>query len=76
MPKGRSGDKLKESHPELFENPAINQFPKISFGSKKKIVRQPLSGDSVFLKEDDIQRYAIAIEKFWNNFNCWVLETT
>jgi len=73
---GRSGDKLKESHPDLFEDPALSQFPKISFGSKKVIVRQPLSGDSIFLKEDDIQKYAIAIEKFWNNFNCWVRETT
>jgi hypothetical protein len=72
---GRSGDKLKKSRPVLFENPALNQLPKITFDSKRAIVRQPLSGDSIFLKEDDIKKYAVAIETFWNNFNRWVLET-
>jgi adenosylmethionine-8-amino-7-oxononanoate aminotransferase len=33
-----------------------------------RVIRNPLAGDEIYLKEQDITRYADAIESFWLDF--------
>lgn len=62
---GYSAKKLEKLRPDLFKTPFQDDG---YFEGERLPVRQPLNGDGVFLKEKDIQEYALAIEDFWNEF--------
>jgi hypothetical protein len=63
---GRSARKLREIRPELFEIPriGITPDPDVPMG-------QPLSGQGIFVKESDLERYASAIKAFWKELSAW-----
>lgn len=75
---GRSMSILRKEYPDLIMppwwiDPDTNKpyFPSLSPLSTK----YPLKGEDIYLKEQDIKRYALAIHDFWNDFILWLLET-
>jgi len=71
---GRSMAKLRKNYPGLLKSSdSLHDIdPEISalLASRKnnRVIRNPLAGDDIYLKEQDIKRYADAIERFWLDF--------
>lgn len=69
---GKSMAELRNNYPDLLNNPTIlNDDLKIRDllvnRGIKRAIRNPLAGDEIYIKEQDIQRYANAIENFWRD---------
>ncbi|WP_411725568.1 type II toxin-antitoxin system HicB family antitoxin [Methyloglobulus sp.] len=65
---GNSVEKLEKIRPDLFKNPSIDSLPDFNFSRKRLPVQNPMAGQDIYLQEDDIRKYAFAIEDFWNEF--------
>ena len=85
---GCSTTELRTLNPTLFEPPPdidehiqelrtdINNL--IGSGSQNYLpepIKNPLAGEDIYVKEEDIKKYADAIKEFWNDFIRWLLET-
>jgi hypothetical protein len=66
---GNSVEKLEKIRPDLFKDPLIDDLlPDFNFSRKRLPVQNPMAGRDIYLQEDDIRKYAFAIEDFWNEF--------
>lgn len=75
---GRSMAELRKNYPGLLKSSdSLHDIdPEISalLASRKnnRAIRNPLAGDEIYVKEQDIERYANAIEEFWRDFTCLI----
>ena len=62
---GPSAEVLKTKYPNLLENPALDdsEIPKPSYRAR---VYSPLSGNDIFIRQTDLQRYSTALIEFWS----------
>jgi hypothetical protein len=60
---GSAASQLKRLRSDLFVNPVV---PTLSSLNRPGSVLQPLAGEDIYLRETDIEKYAAAIENFWN----------
>ena len=65
---GKSAKYLEKVRPDLFDDPSCLDLTNGEFPKKRLAVREPLSGDNIYLQETDIKAYAAAIEDFWKEF--------
>lgn len=63
---GAAASQLKSVRPDLFVDPVVANLP---FLNRPGSVLQPLAGEDIYLREADIEYYAVAIENFWNEFS-------
>jgi hypothetical protein len=71
---GRSMAEQRNNYPGLlkYSDPSHDIDPEISAllapRKNNRAIKNPLAGDDIYLKEQDIKRYADAIERFWLDF--------
>jgi hypothetical protein len=63
---GSATFQLKELRPDIFAHEAMAGLPLLD---RPGPVFQPLAGEDIFLREADIEKYASAIESFWNEIS-------
>lgn len=61
---GRSAQKLHELRPTLFQDAKLTEFELASFTIHTRPVRNPMSGEDLFITEDEFCRYAEAASGF------------
>lgn len=63
---GSSAGELKHSNPKLFQHPLSEElgYPPLPADKISSIFR-PLYGEGIYITEDDFERYAKAVEGFW-----------
>jgi hypothetical protein len=64
---GPSAEIVKTRYPILFDNPALGDFDTPKFTYRPRVY-SPLSGDDVYVREDDLRRYTGALITFWSEF--------
>jgi len=63
---GPSAEIVKTQYPTLFENPTLgDEFSKFKLNYRPRVYA-PLSGDDIYIREDDLRRYAAALIDFWS----------
>lgn len=85
---GNSTTKLRQLNPAFFEpQPDKDEYLQevrtdinnlIGSGRKDYLpgpIKNPLAGEDIYVKEEDIKKYADAIKEFWSDFIRWLLET-
>jgi hypothetical protein len=60
---GSATTQLKSKRPDLFIDPIMKGLPLFD---RPGAVIQPLAGEDMYLREADIEKYAAAIEGFWD----------
>ena len=60
---GSGTSQLRSLRPDLFVYPTMAG---LSLFSRSVSVLQPLAGEDIYLREADIEKYALAIENFWD----------
>lgn len=65
---GSAAENLRKIRPQLFIAPFMEDVGMAELASflKAPIVRQPMAGDDLYVRESDIARYSAAIERFWS----------
>lgn len=70
---GKSMADLRNNYPGLLNNPSYSNDDDFEIkgllGNRniKRAIRNPLAGEEIYIKEQDIERYANAIENFWRD---------
>lgn len=59
---GSSSVQLKEVRPELFVDPVVSGLP---FIGRPEPTIQPLAGEDIYLTEEQLEDYCLAIRDFW-----------
>lgn len=65
---GNSAERLETLRPELFVCPSALELPDNIPTRPRLKARHPLAGEDIYLKEEDVRSYALAIEDFWKEF--------
>jgi len=63
---GESCERLKRHRPELFVNPILRDLsPMLAYQQLNFPIFQPLAGESIFVTEEILMEYIVAITEFW-----------
>lgn len=73
---GSAAENLRKIRPQLFIAPFAEEAGTAELASflKAPVIRQPLAGDDLYVRESDISRYSAAVEGFWDQVSERLIE--
>lgn len=72
---GTSADAFRERFPRYFDDPSLVEGMTLRVGTNPRVYL-PLSGDDVYLRLADLQRFVGALVDFWSEFEVALAKTT